>query len=173
MAVSGAPVKMVRHAEPMSAMALDMLEAVKVIKSPANNKPMTVTVGNEREISFCCVIFPLVKSPIFTTAFVIVSWVVYFTRFALWTRGSGFSGRENSSILLVWRHSQHRLPTKNSSSGMLYSSRDRSFLGLTTFSRFDFFQIRSIRYTLQFLSAYMYVLNFALTSVKLNKKLRS
>lgn len=45
MTVSGAPVKKTRHAEPISAMALDTLEAVKNIKNPANNKPMTVTIG--------------------------------------------------------------------------------------------------------------------------------
>ena len=45
MTVSGAPVKKMRHAESISAMALDMLEAVKHIKNPANNKPMTVSMG--------------------------------------------------------------------------------------------------------------------------------
>ncbi|KAJ7380855.1 hypothetical protein OS493_007248 [Desmophyllum pertusum] len=45
MTVSGAPVKKARHAEPISAMALDMLEAVKQLKNPANDKPMTVTIG--------------------------------------------------------------------------------------------------------------------------------
>lgn len=45
MTVSGAPVKKLRHAEPMSAMALDTIEAVKSIKNPANRKPMTVTIG--------------------------------------------------------------------------------------------------------------------------------
>ncbi|XP_068723513.1 soluble guanylate cyclase 88E-like [Montipora capricornis] len=45
MAVSGAPVKKLRHAEPVSGMALDTLEAVKNIKNPANDKPMTITIG--------------------------------------------------------------------------------------------------------------------------------
>ena len=45
MTVSGAPVKKLLHAGPMSAMALDTLEAVKNIKNPANNTPMTVTIG--------------------------------------------------------------------------------------------------------------------------------
>ena len=45
MTVSGAPVKKVRHAEPISAMALDMLEAVTEIKNPVSQKPMTVTIG--------------------------------------------------------------------------------------------------------------------------------
>ncbi|XP_067052727.1 soluble guanylate cyclase 88E-like [Acropora muricata] len=45
MTVSGAPVKKLRHAEPMSGMALDTIKAVKSIRNPANNKPMTVTIG--------------------------------------------------------------------------------------------------------------------------------
>ncbi|XP_078363542.1 soluble guanylate cyclase 88E-like isoform X1 [Oculina patagonica] len=45
MTVSGAPVKKARHAEPISAMALDMLEAVKLLKNPATKKPMTVSIG--------------------------------------------------------------------------------------------------------------------------------
>ena len=45
MAVSGAPVKKLRHAEPISGMALDTIEAVKNIKNPANDKPMTITIG--------------------------------------------------------------------------------------------------------------------------------
>lgn len=45
MTVSGAPVKKVRHAEPISAMALDMLEAVKEIVNPASQKPITITIG--------------------------------------------------------------------------------------------------------------------------------
>lgn len=45
MTVSGAPVKKVRHAEPISAMALDMLEAVKEIVNPASQKPVTITIG--------------------------------------------------------------------------------------------------------------------------------
>lgn len=48
MTVSGAPVKKARHAEPISAMALDMLEAVTLLKNPANKKPMTVTIGKLR-----------------------------------------------------------------------------------------------------------------------------
>lgn len=47
MAVSGAPVKKLRHAEPISGMALDTIEAVKNIKNPANDKPMTITIANE------------------------------------------------------------------------------------------------------------------------------
>lgn len=50
MTVSGAPVKKLRHAEPMSAMALDTLEAVKNIKNPANNQPMTATIGKRFNI---------------------------------------------------------------------------------------------------------------------------
>jgi len=45
MTVSGAPVKKLRHAEPMSGMALDTIKAVNSIRNPANNKPMTVTIG--------------------------------------------------------------------------------------------------------------------------------
>ena len=45
MTVSGAPVKKARHAEPISAMALDMLEAVKVIVNPASQNPITITIG--------------------------------------------------------------------------------------------------------------------------------
>ena len=45
MTVSGAPVKNMHHAEAASAMALDMLEAVKKIKNPANKEPMTVSIG--------------------------------------------------------------------------------------------------------------------------------
>ena len=45
MTVSGAPVKKARHAEPISAMALDMLQAVTLLKNPANKKPMTVSIG--------------------------------------------------------------------------------------------------------------------------------
>ena len=48
MTVSGAPVKKARHAEPISAMALDMLQAVTLLKNPASKKPMTVTVGKMR-----------------------------------------------------------------------------------------------------------------------------
>lgn len=48
MTVSGAPVKKARHAEPISAMALDMLQAVTLLKNPANKKPMTVTIGKLR-----------------------------------------------------------------------------------------------------------------------------
>ena len=48
MTVSGAPVKKARHAEPISAMALDMLQAVTLLKNPANKKPMTVTIGKMR-----------------------------------------------------------------------------------------------------------------------------
>ena len=48
MTVSGAPVKNMRHAEAASAMALDMLEAVKKIKNPAKKKPMTaVSIGKK------------------------------------------------------------------------------------------------------------------------------
>jgi len=50
MTVSGAPVKKLRHAEPMSAMALDTLEAVKNIKNPANNQAMTATIGKRFNI---------------------------------------------------------------------------------------------------------------------------
>lgn len=45
MTVSGAPVKKACHAEPISAMALDMLQAVTLLENPANKKPMTVTIG--------------------------------------------------------------------------------------------------------------------------------
>lgn len=45
MTVSGAPVKKAHHAEPISAMALDMLQAVTLLENPANKKPMTVTIG--------------------------------------------------------------------------------------------------------------------------------
>lgn len=48
MTVSGAPVKKALHAEPISAMALDMLQAVTLLKNPANKKPMTVTIGKMR-----------------------------------------------------------------------------------------------------------------------------
>ena len=48
MTVSGAPVKTTRHAEAVSAMALDMLEGVKLIKNPANKKPMTVSIGKSQ-----------------------------------------------------------------------------------------------------------------------------
>ena len=47
MTVSGAPVKNMRHAEAASAMALDMLEGVKLIKNPADKKPMTVSIGKQ------------------------------------------------------------------------------------------------------------------------------
>ena len=47
MTVSGAPVKNMHHAEAASAMALDMLEAVKKIKNPANKEPMTVSIGKK------------------------------------------------------------------------------------------------------------------------------
>ena len=50
MTVSGAQVKKLRHAEPMSAMALDTLEAVKNIKNPANNQPMTANIGKRINI---------------------------------------------------------------------------------------------------------------------------
>ena len=45
MTVSGAPVKKARHAEPISAMAIDMLAAVSLLENPASNKPMTVSIG--------------------------------------------------------------------------------------------------------------------------------
>lgn len=48
MTVSGAPVKTTRHAEAVSAMALDMLEGVKLIKNPANKEPMTVSIGKSQ-----------------------------------------------------------------------------------------------------------------------------
>lgn len=48
MTVSGAPVKTMRHAEAVSAMALDMLEGVELIKNPANKKPMTVSIGKSQ-----------------------------------------------------------------------------------------------------------------------------
>ena len=47
MTVSGAPVKNMRHAEAASAMALDILEGVKLIKNPANKNPMTVSIGKQ------------------------------------------------------------------------------------------------------------------------------
>ena len=47
MTVSGAPVKNMHHAEAASAMALDMLEAVKKIKNPANKKLLTVSIGKK------------------------------------------------------------------------------------------------------------------------------
>ena len=48
MTVSGAPVKTTRHAEAVSAMALDMLEGVELIKNPANKKPMTVSIDKSQ-----------------------------------------------------------------------------------------------------------------------------
>jgi hypothetical protein len=45
MAVSGAPARTVRHAEPMAAMALDMLNAVQRVKDPITKRAMTVTIG--------------------------------------------------------------------------------------------------------------------------------
>ena len=48
MTVSGAPVKTTRHAEAVSAMALYMLEGVKLIKNPANKEPMTVSIGKSQ-----------------------------------------------------------------------------------------------------------------------------
>lgn len=48
MTVSGAPVKTMRHAEAVSAMALDMLEDVNLIKNPASKKPMTVSIGKSQ-----------------------------------------------------------------------------------------------------------------------------
>ena len=48
MTVSGVPVKTTRHAEAVSAMALDMLEGVELIKNPANKKPMTVSIGKSQ-----------------------------------------------------------------------------------------------------------------------------
>lgn len=47
MTVSGAPVTNMHHAEAASAMALDMLKAVKEIKNPANKEPMTVSIGRQ------------------------------------------------------------------------------------------------------------------------------
>ena len=60
MTVSGAPVKKLCHAEPMSAMALDTIEAVKSIKNPANRKPMTVTIG--KKFFFLAMNFDTIKS---------------------------------------------------------------------------------------------------------------
>ncbi|EDO40362.1 predicted protein, partial [Nematostella vectensis] len=64
MAVSGVPVRTEHHAEPMAAMALDMLKAVQLVKDPITKKPMTITVGihsgpvaaglvGERTLQYC------------------------------------------------------------------------------------------------------------------------
>jgi len=45
MAVSGAPKRQERHAEPMAAMTLDMLNTVQKVKDPITKKAMTVTIG--------------------------------------------------------------------------------------------------------------------------------
>ncbi|XP_020908568.1 soluble guanylate cyclase 88E [Exaiptasia diaphana] len=45
MVVSGAPKRQDHHAEPMAAMALDMLNTVQKVKDPITKKAMTVTIG--------------------------------------------------------------------------------------------------------------------------------
>ncbi|XP_032237321.1 soluble guanylate cyclase 89Db isoform X1 [Nematostella vectensis] len=45
MAVSGAPVPKARHAEPMAAMALDMIDAMDEIKKFCSNALLTITIG--------------------------------------------------------------------------------------------------------------------------------
>ena len=45
MVVSGVPIKLTHHAEPMAAMALDMKEVVRNLKDPSNNNSLTVTIG--------------------------------------------------------------------------------------------------------------------------------
>ena len=47
MAVSGVPEKKINHAEPMAAMALDMMETMKDVRDPATNVPLTLSIGKE------------------------------------------------------------------------------------------------------------------------------
>ena len=73
MTVSGAPVKKLRHAEPMSAMALDTIEAVKSIKNPANRKPMTVTIGKRSKVGENCTVL-LLDLPLYSVTSVGILW---------------------------------------------------------------------------------------------------
>ncbi|KXJ05236.1 Soluble guanylate cyclase 88E [Exaiptasia diaphana] len=46
MAVSGAPVRKKRHAEPMAAMALDMIKSMAQFKKDCGRDSLTITIGN-------------------------------------------------------------------------------------------------------------------------------
>lgn len=48
MAVSGAPVRKMRHAEPMAAMAIDMIESMDKFKLDSHQKTLTITIGKDR-----------------------------------------------------------------------------------------------------------------------------
>jgi len=47
MAVSGVPIRKVRHAEPMAAMAIDMIEAMDKFKIDCHRETLTITIGEE------------------------------------------------------------------------------------------------------------------------------
>lgn len=45
MVVNGIPVRKEQHAEPVAAMALDIVQSMDDLKDPSTGEPLTITIG--------------------------------------------------------------------------------------------------------------------------------